>query len=745
MNARDPKTTRPGYRSGVAVLAILALGWGPAAGQPWQPRRHDLARGNRAAPEHSADAALRQLAATDASWRASVHDGTVRVDAPAARTRIPWDSLVGAEQPTAIADVMRTHIVQTLDEDEVSAVGGAHGLRVAGDAPSDPVPAESGVDLYYGSLRDVNGDRRADVVLYEKEIKDSTRAIEVISGATGRKLWKRNLDLGDGFVWPIGDVTGDRRRDLGFYSVKVRSDRITGDCSSWQYCRTRRHGTFEQRLKVLDGATGRAHWSRSYRGVLDHRMERRDTSGGFSFIESYRHDNVGVLMYVSGDHDGDGSPHMVTNAVDLGFDATYVRDDAVPLPPETIYAGRANGELTVFGTTRAAIVGRRGTTIRRVTRGPVGSVAVLQPAGQVVGSSVPDLAWISETLPRSTEVCDSVGVEGVIGVDNCSDQPESPTAPFDIGLALLDGATLARVWRHTASQVVDGGGFWLRKDATGDGVVDFVMVEYLRSPGALADTFRTATSIVNGRKGTVAWRRVADGLGQGYPLLFTDVDGRRGVDVVLVSGMVADVAAGDDPSQVGIRFDRVRGSDGKVLRTSQHTIPTPAGGAGLYADAGADADGDGSGELTSGILRGATAHMRQEDIDHMAQAPLAPNQRSLGWVERGRDGKVLHSLDRSGQHYLALTVDFDGDRAVELETTVLRDDRPTYTIRSLRSAKTLWRSHDTMARVGNLDGQRGFDLLHATATDATKANPRFTPKVTALSGRTLRKLWSLTR
>lgn len=545
-----------------------------------------------------------------------------------------------AEKPETAAEARDPRRYAAVTRRALAALGIEHlaaGAAATGDLSTSAATTVIRVAIGAG---DLNGNGRDD--LLELETTLDTGTFEIISGtmrarggAKGRNLWERPIVADELFLIPAGDLTGDRKHDLLTLELFVGKLGGQGGCVEIT-CAGTFSTSFRWVLQILSGANGRPIWSKAYDGSY---VEAgggafgglaplyAGAAGGAVVVR-----NAVVLPMLSGDHDGDGTPDVIVDAIDIlevfGFGDVFSETGAGGF----VFAGQ------VATATRAEVArGRNGRTLYERAAAPQLGVSYLWSPGDAVGSATADLFWEDATWVGPLFACTYAADEF-----NCN----GLYVPR-ITAEMIDGATFATAWRAERPVGTDGFFFSLGGDLDGDGADDLTFLAFGEEG--------IASHMVSGRTGATLWSTQQIVLGAiggtpgGPPLVLTvddselfesstfslrRLDGRTGEEVFSTSYAVevpgewwelfifielwilpdADADGVDDP------FVQITVYAGSAVRV-ETVLESGAGGARLFERTAdrelfsiplADMDGDGVTDLLDVDI---TPHRRSFDID----------------------------------------------------------------------------------------------------------------------------------
>lgn len=370
---------------------------------------------------------------------------------------------------------------------------------------------------------DLDGDGLDDALVREQG--GSTNLYRAVRGLDGSTLWTAEATefvSYESLLLPAGDLTGDGRGDLLLLWLEFSFGNETNETEEEVFAWT-------WHLALRSGADGATLWELAFQG------SESETRGTLS--TKYEVTNYYVLPFLSGDHDADGLPDLVVDAV--GYDRTYLNNGP--------YLSR--GQRTV-ATILDADSGN--TVLSRGERAEGGST-ILLPVGQAVGSPVGDLVWtrvVNQGIARRT-------------------------VTFD----MWDGETLSRAWTTQFGDVTHTAlaGFPLGCDATGDGSEDLLAYVAEVPSGAV-------TKVVSGADGSVAWQREIF-----FPACLGSIDGGPGTDLLTVP---YDPVFLYNETTIAVTLPRTDGATGEELFRTEPKFAAPDGYGYVELQLAGDADGD---------------------------------------------------------------------------------------------------------------------------------------------------------
>ena len=385
----------------------------------------------------------------------------------------------GLVMPALLAEEART-----ADEAEH---GGSEALAIPlsvgdldGDGADDVLTLEFTFFFFAAPVEAVPADDQEDITL------------RALSGIDGHELWRTGLGFFDGFY--VGDLDDAAGKEL----VVVRAGVEYGTVI-----------TLDQRLEVLDGATGEVRWDWAQTGEVFQAYHFSDTAVGdqyaflAAFVVGWR--NVVLSIQPMVDASGDGADDLFIGSVDIASAAAYAFTGPVG-QGIGIAAGRFTGR---------SLAGSDGGEIGTFSSTVLNTLPYGIPTSDLSGDGAADIVFLESGSGGGT-VLRAMAVTGT------------------------------EHWRTS----VDPGFPYAPGDLTGDGLADIVMETF-----DFEEDFGLTYSIVDGSDGSTAWTRETGGL---FPFTFTgDVDADGGQDLIMV-GWTFD-------ETVGLRAEVWSGADGQEI------------------------------------------------------------------------------------------------------------------------------------------------------------------------------------
>ena len=479
-------------------------------------------------------------------------------------------------------------------------------------------------DADVAPVGDLDGDKRRDVVA-ARITQDGVRFLG-LKGSTGVRLWRLDLATGPDVYPSVQPLRG--RGSAGVLLVTRAFSDVADNEATWS-------ATMTTTLHAVD-PDGTVRWSRTYDGTL--------SASAAAFSATGLVDVVGV------------GP-----AVDRG-------DDVVVSVTDLAYSAGAGGKTTV-----------------EVIQGATGHTASVAQAS-------------------STDDAPAAGLVGDLDGDGLRDVVVASSAATRVSLTAQRGVDGRPLW---SQQFDSAPAVWLEAagDTTGDGVGDVLVYGF----DFWADQPIQAT-VVSGSDGAAQWSRQTGGA---WAVGDIDRDGR------------ADVLTVDDIwtlRALGYRYVAISGS-GRRLWAKSYTVRTPSGGyfamggMGLVGDVDRDRVADAGHEIElygasgkkvveRGVVRsrtgvkafsGAVGSPLHASLDRRGD-DLISTRRAKGGTTRlvardGRNGSALwrHSLSAKGVEFVwPRGADLTGDRRAEVVAMVFT--RRGTKVRVLdASGRLLWR------------------------------------------------------
>ncbi|MBW3663928.1 MAG: hypothetical protein KY469_12575 [Actinobacteria bacterium] len=567
---------------------------------------------------------------------------------------------------------------------------------------------------------DLDGDDLEDVLVVAFDPQTEAAEVRALRGTDGAELWRLHRDetVVDEFVWPVGDLDGDRIGDLYDLVFRIDSYDYTDECDA-SGCTFEAQATFTWDLVARNGRDGSLLWHRHYPGSYFERYHYQDTTFGSTEQWDVEITDLATLPLPGDDHDGDGGPDVLVNEIDLTVHYRDTRDDEP--------VGARDGEFQLRSRTDAAVLRGADATVLStlVNEGP--SIATLRTAGNAVGDDTLDLLWERTTAEDDIWSC-------IVGpfVEYCADEEE---VAVTYELELYDGSDLATsAWTMQPQDVSYPIAVPLRHDVDGDGYDDVLLDDL-----TFDDGYRSLWSAISGRTGTVTWQ--TEGPFAGLHTV-AEMGGTAGNDLLLTamhyrfhSGCVDPlglVCPEEGRLEVSFVLYRLDGSTGEQLDDTSRRFTLPYHNY-LWFTFPAYGDHDGDAVVDPSFATGTVG---------------APGgDRSVGLVQSARTGEDLYVIDEDGFALAgSLGADLDGNATTEL----LRIDAPTVfdpgeaTALAMPEAQAVWTVPDEqlweLAAGGDQDGQPGDELTRAwSALDDTGVHRSF---VDSLVGATLVPRWT---
>lgn len=552
---------------------------------------------------------------------------------------------------------------------------------------SESVPSSSFV--VKGTIRsampagDINGDGLPDVLSIEYSSVDYSRKIVALNGFDGSELWTYSRDSYDGFPLPVGDLTGDGAGDVLFVSYTIEWG--NGPCYGTLVAFACAGGyDYTWSYELRSGPTGDLVWSRDWDGENTFTWAVGYPFPAFAFVGLSTYTNALVLPIVSGDHSGDGLPDLIINRYDRA--SAFTGQGAFVL-----VGGAFTGQgAPIYTTTADLLNGVKGETFHSV--GPVGSWAMLLPAGNAVGDESVDLLW-----QRSTPLPYVYSYASLVLASAYAVATETITQAD-----MIDGDTLQTIWSTQRGNAVY---YPLLEDLTGDGRADIFLVDL--GTQACLWTYETSTcspsakhGVIGGSDGALRWQ----GDGWIYPNVIGSVGGEPGQDLLIISSDYS-------YNQQTISSKRVDGATGNTLFETHVSGETETGYESTYvAVLGGDADGDGVDDIR--INRSTYSSVESHSVA----------------IESGRDGETIFTkaLDTPSYYWVGWDPDADGltDLAAFSIQIVSGDTQIDISSVDVPSGLVTWERTDShpgyfyagIFRIGDQSGAGGDDFIYSRTT-----------------------------
>lgn len=661
--------------------------------------------GQAASPRRSSDVSERALRTMQLLEGISKPDARFRSDRGRTQPGAERLQAIIARHMTSKAAALSPRNYARVVQDALEAAG----LDVVGTAGHMEGPSTADVRFALGA-GDLNGDRADDVVeLRTRYDIETGEAIESTllarRGQDARRMWSRSLTAYDTIVIAPGDLTGDRRADLLTLELFIEEGSFDGTCVEL-VCLSAGAGRFRWLLELRSGMTGRPVWSRGYdstvvQGIADAFVPTEQLFA-FGVAGVVTATNAFVIPAIGGDHDGDGTPDVVMNAIDFG--EAFGFGDAYN--ETALVFGLA--DVIVTGTTAEIVRGRNGRVIYERVMPVHPGVAFLWPLGDAVGDATTDLVLEEVVIAGPIGGCVFAG-----GIEEC---------PFansvTVNAELLDGETFETAW--TQSHGGPGGyGFYLSVggDADGDGKVDLIFLSF----GNDGDT----SIMVSGASGEELWRR------SGYVL------GALGVDPSGTPLMLAVEETFDFSAWV---FDLVRldGRTGEEVSRTSHRFEISGDWWEIFILGELwllpDADHDG---VTDAFVQVTVYAGPSVTVDSVVESGASGAELFTRHADRELFGIPLGDLDGSGSTDL-LDVDVVYHRNsldLGLGGTSLPDGAGMW-----NSLLRLYPSFGFLDAGGDLDRDGGEDILISIFQETPS---RFESAIRAISGDDGDTVWQL--
>jgi hypothetical protein len=708
---------RPSRRSALAILIVLAVGLAvlPAAATT-VPAAATTVSDGRPTPDvvHPGTAdLLRSL--PDGALSAHVVDGAL-VRTP----RSGQEALLAVRDHRDVGAWLGSIAVAARAASGLDAVGAARpGLLEAGEEDMDDEGLdEDGWAPWTGSFADagpagdLTGDGRDDVLVADYDLDSGTVQLRALRGVDGSELWRQPFAAEGGLAFPIGaDLDGDGVDDLLRLALSVhRTDYVAYHDSWLTGSATYEHfsASYTWTIAVVSGADGTTRWARSANGSLEQRYEAwRSTT---SAEERYDLESTNLGFFPVLLRDGE----VALEGIDLDIADRYGRDG-------TFLIGADELELTLRSATRLDVRdGRTGGHLRSHRAGPGPALTFLSALPGDAGALLAERMLIGD---------ERYACAYAVVLEDCTQE----VGELGLEVAVLDAASFAPRWSRT----IDAWFGWavpLEADLTGSGTGDLVVVD-LGGSGF-------GTTLLDGADGGAAWSHLDDDDWR-YPLATGALGGGPGPDLLTAAFQW-------DGDGLGLRFDRLDGPTGEVLRSSRYMVELPddgsasdplgdaledpidwlfAGGGwsftgvSLYAYPLDDVDGDGALDL------GVGSSVFTYDFDSWEDTETWDVR-----IESGATAAALHTDGGDGYGFIVPLADVTGDGVTEARR-VVRDSRwwwggdeddwdaddadevedgSVQEVLSLRTFTALWSADPWgwLVDGGDQDGQPGAELLH---------------------------------
>ncbi|MDQ1438107.1 MAG: hypothetical protein QOK43_1736 [Acidimicrobiaceae bacterium] len=588
-------------------------------------------------------------------------------------------------------------------------------------APNDP--PTTGVLTLVSPAGDLNGDGRADVLLYEHDYATDLVGTRAVDGTDGHTLWRRTpAHVLDAITYPTSDLDGDGLADLVVMSANdYHFQWEQSGCDDNGCNHTKSTETYRWDYGVVSGSTGADDWRSSLEGSFVQTYTATQSGDVLHSAEVQEHsfDSVNgfTILVPGGDFDGDGGSDLVWNTVDMHqrFSDKDSRDNV-------LFSERNETGTTRWMTKSAVVAGRSGRTLAARTTPEGVTLAILMPAGQVVGDATPDLLWDGSDSQDFHSRCTAINA-AVIGLNEKCEN--SGAGPDTQRVAVLDGATMTEAW--TLDYQPHGHAYaFMTPDVSGDGVPDVGRLAYL-------GVGRESTTITSGRDGRELWSA------SGYPVHTGDDLTGDGRPDVLLAQLVVD----SDTKAASFSLGRHDGSTGEEVSSSRVDLGTTVPRrdfSRLYLYDVADAGGTPAPDV---LLGSVEATVNGSDVQEASRIV----------VEDGQAGRIM-DVSESGGRVISPLPDVDGDGLTDGvgQHVVIQPGGPfagdwqwstsTDGLRRLVDDTSLWTvdSNDTVNAAGDEDGRRGQEVL---TTRVTETDRTISTVVTSRDGATGASRWAI--
>lgn len=518
----------------------------------------------------------------------------------------------------------------------------ALGLPSEDDTEAAEEEEFTATDRWLESVPDLDGDGVADTIVTTYHYADGQTTVEARRGHDGAVLWTVDA-AGDSFLQPTGDVDGDGVGDLVEVTLEVLSWERDEDCSfdgQPSSCHLELWAEFVWHHGVRDGRSGALRWSVETPGSYHYRFDDEwdDATGTYHYQEELQATNYVLAALPSGDHDGDHTADVVTDAIDLDLQAASTTDDTAGLG----LVHRYTETSSLLSTTRARVVGGDdGALLAARDSVDAPGVSFLEPSGQLVGSPAPDLLWTASEVTPANVDCLLLPA----GVHHCLEEERSSET---LQLEALDGSDLSSAWTYEAPPAVHQYAFASSLDLDDDGAGEVWTFALDDSDGWGSWT----TTVVSGATGAVLWSRTeVDWL---FPVGSGDVDGDGDSDVITVLL--------DFQQDLEIRIPRLDGRTGATLfETSPPPEPDGEGNC-VFAFTYLGGLGDIDGDLVGDVFGGSVIES-YDDCEELLSV------RSTSFAESGASGASIYSQASDGVVLDWPALDLTGDGVSDLLRT----------------------------------------------------------------------------
>lgn len=616
--------------------------------------------------------------------------------------------MVDPRDRTTALDLVRGFLEDRYDDTSSSGIQEEEPLET--EPGSEPL--SSGTFAYPYSGGDLTGDGLEDVLVAEFDASDHGLAMQALRGSDAREIWRVELGADDGFGFSAGDIDGDGSDDLFFQSLEFLDSSESEECTD-SGCVF----DYSDRVRIVtgvrSGATGEKLWTKPLEGTLVFHWEDSYTSDATS--ASYESElrleatNLFVLPILSGDHDGDGRPDVVLDAVDIEWESSYSADMTGVAAQDIWLVGNEEFRSSDRFATRASLLsGMDGRRLALLVAPKAPSLSFLEPAEDVSGDASPELLWHTWGIPEFSVSCER------LVFDQCEVFEGNP----HYSLETLDGFTLDRLWETRLDDVWDAYPLLFEFDSSGDGVNDIV----IWSVGTSFEDF--SIDVVDGRDGSTIWTR--RGAEDQFPVASGDYGGHPGKDLIAVA-LRSSPGAIPFETEGSIVLVRIDGTGGETLFETEHPMPALEGSynffyVGLYAGGMADASGDGQDDAFSGSWWVGLTPNDETGEYEIAEA------RSAYRFESGADGSVLHSADGPTWFDGLPEPDLDGDGLADMSEYhyPLDEDADLRVVMyALSPPSALWERaipqeefwETTLWPSGDQDGVPGAEVLYGLNTE----------------------------